>query len=332
VTLKLADGKYRLTQTVRSPVPTRLHSRRCGWQRQSTWHSDTYFTVLAGKWTCDSDYRTSRSALLPSKWKQAVFEALKPYLELWSATLPSHVLKGWLVADDVLDHLVAIGRLTLAEVQECATHVNVGEHVGEAMTALCKPAPAPASVPQHVPPAPVVALRVGDIIESSGDECVVLEALAGASGAYRWQSGDSPGFVAFFYPNTEKLIGHISDRIAEAMTALCAPGAPASSSLPQHVPGALRIGDVIRTANGRLFAVCSGCDDQYQYVWTTDSCDTVSDRHRKESEPIVGHVADMLAEGLAAFSTRVPYSVLPSFSAHRPEALGTSSSDDCWSI
>jgi hypothetical protein len=383
----LADGEYVLTQDVRSPLPTRLQTRRRGWMRAPLWTKGTHFTITNRQWECDRHFGYSRggAARLTQKQKNLVFFTLRSHLEPWAPALPSHIMGGYEGAR-VLDFLVTTGRLTLDEVREAHALREVGDAIAEGLRALCpKPCPytldecfnsfcqthaderaranaaaaaaheraranAAAAAAQAPTQAPTT-LRIGDVIGAMGDRYVVMDRCA--NGQYTWQSENPsvsrPSFEGPYNETDEHFIGHVADMIAAGLGALL--DTPVPSTCPSH--GTIPLGTVIRS-NGGGFLWVATClstiaPDPPAYLWTNEDGTPVTDRFNPDQETIVGHVADMIAEGLRAVNdapaidpgaayrdglSRSEYARKKN--PHMGDATGpgpdTSSSDDCWTI
>jgi hypothetical protein len=101
----------------------------------------------------------------------------------------------------------------------------------------------------------------------------------------------------------EALICHsIGDTIGTALSEFHAalPAAPPSQT--PVAPGGLRVGDVIQDGNMKRYVATSAQHVNGEYEWQHEDTANYSffDPFHANNETIVGHVADMLAEGLAA--------------------------------
>jgi hypothetical protein len=304
--------------------------------REQRWRAGLHFTITNGSWSCDRHYGSvSGHARLTPPQKLAVRSALKAHLEPWAPALPSHTVNY--NSKEVLDFLFVTGKFTLQDVQEALLCHDVGATIGRALEAICE-APAPVAV------APA-SLRVGDVIRSSTDLYVVC-GFAGSD--YLWQSdGDSARvFSAPYDPCREPLIGHVADMIAEGLGALLDTAVPSTCLSSTEI----ELGTVIRTdgGNGGLWVATGKSLVVGDYHWQTEDGYTATDKHRPE-ETIIGHVADMLAEGLQAVSAAPAVAPGAAYrdglsrseyarkkNPHMGDVTGlgpdTSSSDDCWRI
>jgi hypothetical protein len=215
----LPDGEYILTERVESPLPTRLHSRRCGWMRASAWPKDTRFTIVNGVWQCSTmSYGSRRGARLSDRHRRLVFVAVRTFLVPWAPALPSQFL-GYCDGNDVLDFLVTTGRLTLDEVREAHALHNVGSAIGDALEAFhAAPVAAPIAAPAPAGPA---TLRVGDVIECGGGNGPRWAAIGVSGPEFLWQSAEGcPPFADRHRTDNEPVIGHVADMLAEGLAAL----------------------------------------------------------------------------------------------------------------
>jgi hypothetical protein len=100
--------------------------------------------------------------------------------------------------------------------------------------------------------------------------------------------------------------GDVGDAIGSALAALCqAPSAPPPAPVvvtPAQVPAtltSLRVGDVIQSG-GYRYVVCDRGVGEYMWQSDREHDPVFSGQYDPSIETFVGHVADMLAEGLAA--------------------------------
>jgi hypothetical protein len=263
---KLPDGKYRLTCRVESPLPkSAISRRRSGWQRHSSWSEGTFFTIAGGIWTCDAGYRRYGAKLLTSNHLQRVIAAIQPHLEPWAPSLPSHVVAPY-DCQALLDHLVTLGKLTLAEVLEAHETVDVAEKIEAGLRALCPPEP---------DPCPYVE-------EECWDRSCVTHAELHAAEA-------------------QAFAGTLVSFAAKAAIAAAEEAAAATAPVwREPAPGELLVGTVIADATGTTWVVIGVRSDDQGYDWRNDRGSLLADAYRQER--IIGHVADMVAEGLAALS------------------------------
>jgi hypothetical protein len=275
----------------------------------------------------------------------------------------------------VLDFLVTTGRLTLDEVREAHALREVGDAIAEGLRALCpKPCPytldecfdnscqthayeraqqdAAAAAAAQAPTQAPRTLRIGDVIGAQGDRYVVMDRCA--NGQYTWQSENPPvsrpSFEAPYNETDEHFIGHVADMIAAGLGALL--DTPVPSTCPSH--GTIPLGTVIRSTSGAGYLWVATClstiaSDPPTYLWTNEDGTPVTDRFHPDQETIVGHVADMIAEGLRALDAAPAIDPGAAYrdglsrseyarkkNPHMGDATGpgpdTSSSDDCWTI
>jgi len=99
---------------------------------------------------------------------------------------------------------------------------------------------------------------------------------------------------------------NIGEYIGDALAALCKAPPPAPASSPSQapsllLPGGLRVGDVVRSS-GDMYVVCGPSGAGYMWQGDSDSNPVFHAPYDATREPVIGHVADMLAEGLRALN------------------------------
>jgi hypothetical protein len=292
----LPDGEYILTERVENPIPSRLHSRRRGWMRADVWWKDTRFTIAGGVWSCDGPYGSARGTRLSDKQRKLVFTTIKPFLQPWAPALPSQFLP-YDGGGDVLDFLVTTGRLTLDEVRAAYALRDVGGALAHALEAFH-------AAPVVAPEPPVSAtVRVGDVIASGGGNGPRWVAIGVSGPEFLWQSAEGCApFADRHRTDNEPVIGHVADMLAEGLAALS-----------RGAGTFLRVGDVIVGDTSPDPFVVMSVDSAPKYTWqgtnpgtNPESRDGLGHMFRDGFHParerVIGHVADMLAEGLAALS------------------------------
>lgn len=236
----LTDGEYILTQDVTSPLPASAQrgARSRGWMREPRWREGTPFVLLDGTWSCGTHFGYDRKPMSP-RHRRMVLNLIKANLVPWSPTLPSHIM-GSYDGTEVLDFMVAAGKLSLADVREAYASRTVATVIADGMSELCK-------APEPPKPGPKLddldfsgpwkpELRAGDIVgDIMNGEYVMLRPTG--DGYYEWRSvrtlSDSAqtraSFAAPWHPPTEPVTGNIADMLVEGLQSLHATRTPSSS-------------------------------------------------------------------------------------------------------
>jgi hypothetical protein len=95
---------------------------------------------------------------------------------------------------------------------------------------------------------------------------------------------------------------NIGGALGVALETFHKPAPPSVPTATPAVPATIRVGDVIESAGSKTRWVAMESLGR-EFLWqSADGCEPFSDPHRTNSETVVGHVAAMLAEGLAALS------------------------------
>lgn len=273
---RFPDGYYRLKTNVVSPLPARItgsRRRSKGWAK-GLWHQHTEFKVEAGLLTCVTFNGVTPK--LSSNQRAAVALALEPYLEP-IPTLPSHLLKdtSFADADETLDALYALGKITLDDIREARTALDAASalqwharDLGE-LASVPEPATATSTTKWSTQPTPSREPRLGDVIAVVGGELFVNVSVPGTQPRF-WQShwGHSVS-DPWKGPREEPIVGHVADMLAEGLATFTKRSIEARTLGYDATGAPVGTGDVLRMAGTRLRVTGLSPSQGYPHVLFT---------------------------------------------------------------